>query len=85
MAVDDNYREAIRKSAQEVTAGDNTKYKLRTFFTDAQVQELANKINQVSATGDERKAIVGIYNYLSKIDKTMQEIRDILKEGFDYE
>lgn len=30
MAVDDNYAEAIRKSAEEVTVGDKSEYRLKT-------------------------------------------------------
>lgn len=43
MSVDDNYREALRKSAEEITPGNNTEYFLRIKNPDGQRVEVESE------------------------------------------
>lgn len=66
MAVDDNYREVIRKSGKQVIEGDNTEYSINTSTSSSEKQILAEKINELSNSKHSE--------LLSKIEEIIESI-----------
>lgn len=51
MAVDDNYREVIRKSGKEKVAGDNTDYVIQTEPVNNTLESTSNSSTDILTSG----------------------------------